>query len=70
MYNALNTVIYTGQQTNASFDNPTSMTLTNPQTLPDGSLNPARLTPRTAGFGAANGALDLRRMQLMVRFSF
>jgi Carboxypeptidase regulatory-like domain len=70
MYNALNTVIFDQANTNASFDNPTSMTLTNSQTLPDGSINPARLTPRTAGFGAANRALDLRRMQLMVRFSF
>jgi hypothetical protein len=70
LYNALNTVVYTGQNTNVSFDNPDSMTVQNSQTLPDGSNNPSRLTPRTAGFGAANNALPLRSAQLMVRFSF
>jgi hypothetical protein len=70
MYNALNTVVYTGQNTNVNFDSPTTMNVVNSQYLPDGSLNPQRLTPRTAGFGAANGALPLRSMQVMVRFSF
>jgi hypothetical protein len=42
----------------------------NSQTLPDGSLDPNRLTPRNAGFGAANGAFPLRSMQIQVRFSF
>jgi hypothetical protein len=70
LYNALNTVVYTGQNTNVSFDNPDSMTVLNSQTLPDGSNSPTRLTPRTAGFGAANGALPLRSGQLMLRFSF
>jgi hypothetical protein len=70
MYNAFNTVIYTGQQNTIQFDNPTNMNILNSQTLPDGSLNPQRRTPRTAGFGAANGAANLRSMQVLVRFSF
>jgi len=49
--------------------------------LADGSLDPARLTPRTAGFGAANGAVNRggeagrpgnynRVLLLQVRFQF
>ena len=40
------------------------------QTLPDGSNDPARLTPRTAGFGAATGAQPMRNLQVQVRFMF
>jgi hypothetical protein len=46
------------------------MNVLNSQYNADGSINQNRLTPRTAGFGAANGAANLRSMQLMVRFSF
>lgn len=70
LYNAFNTVIYTGQQNTIQFDNPTNMNILNSQTLPDGSVNPSRLTPRTAGFGAVNNAADLRRAQFQARFSF
>jgi hypothetical protein len=70
VYNVFNTVVYTGFNTNISFDNPTNMNILNSQTLPDGSLAPNRLTPRTAGFGAANNAANLRSMQVQVRFSF
>jgi hypothetical protein len=42
----------------------------NSQYLPDGSLDPARLTPKTAGFGAATSAQPLRNMQLQIRFGF
>jgi hypothetical protein len=70
VYNVFNTVVFTGFNTNISFDNPTNMNILNSQTLPDGSLNPNRLTPRTAGFGAANNAANLRSMQVQIRFSF
>ena len=33
-------------------------------------INPARLTPRTPGFGAATGAQAMRNMQLLIRFGF
>jgi hypothetical protein len=46
------------------------LTIRNAQTLPDGSINPARLTPRTAGFGAAQGAMAMRTMQVQIRFRF
>jgi hypothetical protein len=70
LYNAFNTVIFTGQQNTINFDNPTNMNILNSQTTADGSLVQTRLTPRTAGFGAVTGAADLRRAQLQVRFAF
>jgi hypothetical protein len=36
-----------------NFNSPTDLTIRNSQTLPDGSIDPTKLTPRTAGFGAA-----------------
>ncbi|MGH9309955.1 MAG: hypothetical protein ACRD1U_11310, partial [Vicinamibacterales bacterium] len=70
VYNVFNTVVFDDFNSNISFDNPTNMNILNSQTLPDGSLNPQRLTPRTAGFGAAERARPLRSMQVQVRFSF
>ena len=69
-FNALNTVIYTGRNTSINWQTPTNLTVNNSQTLPDGSLNPARLLPRNAGFGAANAAADMRSFQAMIRFQF
>jgi hypothetical protein len=42
----------------------------NSQILQNGSIDPARLTPRNTGFGAATGAQNMRNLQLMVRFGF
>lgn len=33
-------------------------------------LEPARLTPRNAGFGALTGAQAMRSMQVQIRFGF
>ena len=46
------------------------MTLQNNQYNADGTLNPTRLKPKNAGFGAATGAQDMRNLQLQLRFSF
>jgi hypothetical protein len=70
VFNVFNALIITGVNTTANFDNPTSMTLVNNQYMADGSLNPARLKPNQAGFGAANAALPLRNIQMQVRFQF
>jgi hypothetical protein len=70
IFNAFNAVVITGRSTTANFDNPTSMTLVNNQYNADGTLNPSRLTPRNAGFGAATGAEALRNLQLQIRFQF
>jgi len=80
-FNALNTYIITGRQTQIQYNSPTDLTVRNPQTLEDGSLNPARLTPRTAGFGAATAAQNRgrdgalggnynRTIQAQIRFQF
>jgi hypothetical protein len=42
----------------------------NSQTLADGSLDPERLKPQNAGFGAATGAQAMRTIRLTARFSF
>jgi hypothetical protein len=81
VFNLFNTYIINGRSTTATYDNPTSMTLVNNQFNADGSLNQARLTPRTAGFGAATTAVNRggaaglgdnynRVMMLQVRFQF
>ena len=70
VFNLFNSYVINNRQTQAIFNNPTSMTLTNSEYLPDGSLDPNRLTPRTAGFGAATGAQPLRNMLMQVRFAF
>jgi hypothetical protein len=64
------TVVYTDRNSQIQFVSPTDLTIRNSQTLPDGSLNPDRLTPRNAGFGAATEAMPLRSMQIQLRFSF
>jgi hypothetical protein len=68
-FNAFNNVIYSGRSTTLQFTNPTALGIRNEQ-APDGVNDPARLTPRTAGFGAVTGALGMREMQVTARFSF
>jgi hypothetical protein len=69
-FNAFNVVVYSGRQGQIQYVSPTNQTLRNSQTLADGSLDPDRLTPRTAGFGAVTGAQGMRSIQLTARFSF
>jgi hypothetical protein len=70
VFNAGNWTVITGRNTSAQFNNPTSMTLANNQYNADGSLNASRLTPRNAGFGAANAAQNMRNIQLQVHLRF
>jgi hypothetical protein len=69
-FNAFNQVFYSGRNTTMQMTSPTNQTVTNSQYLPDGSLDPARLTPRTAGFGAVTSAQAMRSMQAQIRFQF
>jgi hypothetical protein len=69
-FNAFNAVVFNNRQAQIQFVSPTDLTIRNSQTLPDGSLDPNRLTPRTAGFGAATSAQPMRTVQLTARFSF
>jgi hypothetical protein len=70
VFNAFNAVVINNRQTQIQYNSPTDLTVRNPQYLADGSLNPDRLTPRTAGFGAATSAQNMRNLQLQVRFQF
>ena len=70
VFNATNAVQINNRNTTVQFNNPTSMTAVNNQFNADGSLNQGRLTPRSAGFGAATGALAMRNIQLQLRLQF
>jgi hypothetical protein len=69
IFNALNCAFITGRQTTATFNNPTSMTLENPE-YTSGNISSGRSLPENAGFGAANAANASRNIQLEVRIAF
>jgi hypothetical protein len=69
-FNVFNVAIINDRQRNVIYRSPTDLTVVNSQYLPDGSLDPARLTPRNAGFGAATGVQPMRNMQLQIRLAF
>jgi len=71
VFNAGNWVVINGRSTGAQFASPaTNGTLINNQYNADGILNPGRLQPRNAGFGAATSAQNLRTIQLQLRLRF
>ena len=70
MYNALNSVIYNARVTQLQLVSPTNQTVRNPQFLPNGDVDPARLRTTSAGFGAVTGAQALRAVQAQIRFQF
>jgi hypothetical protein len=69
VFNVPNKVQISSISSSATFNNPTAMTLANNQ-YNGTTLNPARLTPATAGFGAATAAQAMRNIQLEARFQF
>ncbi|MEO5742502.1 MAG: hypothetical protein ABIS29_18095 [Vicinamibacterales bacterium] len=70
LFNALNSVVYNARQSQLQLNSPTDQTVRNAQYLPDGSVDPNRLTPRNAGFGSVTGAQAMRSVQLQIRFQF
>jgi hypothetical protein len=70
VFNALNSVIFTSRQSTLQFNSATDQTIRNSQYLADGSVDPNRLRPNQAGFGAATGAAALRSVQLQIKFAF
>ena len=76
MFNAFNTVVFSGRQTQLQLNSPTDLTIRNPQFNADGSLattgTPAvqRIKPQDAGFGAVTGAQAMRSLQAQIRFQF
>jgi hypothetical protein len=70
MFNAFNTVVIDSRVAQLQLVSPTDQTIRNPQFLPSGEVDPNRLRPEDAGFGAANGAANLRTVQVQLRFQF
>ena len=70
LFNAFNTVIYNSVVTQLQLNSPTDQTVRNSQYNADGTLNSARVLPKNAGFGAANGAQPMRTVQIQLRFQF
>jgi hypothetical protein len=69
-FNALNTVVYNSRVTQLQLNSPTDQTVRNAQYQANGQIDPNRLTPRNAGFGAVNGAQAMRSIQAQIRFAF
>ena len=70
LFNAFNTVVYTGRSSTVQFNSTTDQTVRSSQYLQDGTLDPARVRPNQAAFGAVTGASSLRSVQGQVRFQF
>jgi hypothetical protein len=64
VFNALNTIVIDGRQNQLQLSSPTDLTIRNPQYLADGTLNPARIRPQDAGFGAATSPSRCGRSRL------
>jgi hypothetical protein len=69
-FNAFNVLVFNGRQTQLQLTNPVDQEPRNAQFNADGSLNGTRTQPKNAGFGAVNGAQDMRTVQLTFRLSF
>ncbi len=71
IFNAFNALVFNARQTQIQWNNPNDQaSILNNQFNADGTLNSARLTPATAGAGAATGAQPMRSMQMQFRLSF
>ena len=70
LFNAFNTVVYDDFQDTLQLVSPTNQTVRNSQFNDDGTINEDRLIPRNAGFGAVQGAMNMRSVQLQLRFQF
>jgi len=70
IFNAPNAATINARQTTATFNNPTSMTLQNPEYSSGGTILSGKSLPQNAGFGAATGALTARNLQLELRIAF
>jgi hypothetical protein len=69
-FNAFNTVVINGRQTQIQYNSPTDLFVRNAEFNADGTIASGRDIPKNAGFGAATGAQNMRNLQLTVRFSF
>jgi outer membrane receptor protein involved in Fe transport len=76
-FNAFNQGFINGRNTSINYNSPTDLTVRNSQFLADGTVDPNRLKPNQAGFGAANSWTNSsingnyqRVIQFSVRFQF
>jgi hypothetical protein len=70
VFNAFNTIVYSGRVTQLQMNSPTDQTIRNAQFGADGTVNQVRLQPKNAGFGAANAAQPMRTVWLQLRLQF
>jgi hypothetical protein len=70
LFNVFNTVVINNRQSQLQLTNPTDQAIRNAEFNTDGTVSSARVTPQTAGFGAATAAQALRTVQLQLRFMF
>ena len=74
MFNALNLINYNGRSSTVQFASPTDFSVRNSQFVVDSTgklvLDPSRLRPQNAGFGAVSGAANMRSLQGQIRFVF
>jgi hypothetical protein len=69
-FNAFNVLVYNNEQRTIQLTNPTAQTIRNSEFLADGSVDPGKSKPKSAGFGGATSAQDMRTVQLTFRLSF
>jgi hypothetical protein len=69
-FNAFNVLVYNNRQAQLQLTNPTDQGIRNSQFLADGSVDPTKAQPKSAGFGGATSAQDMRTVQLTFRLSF
>jgi hypothetical protein len=70
-FNVLNSIVINARQQVIQYNSPADpTTIRNNEYNADGTINTARLTPQTAGAGAATGAQAMRTLQAQLRFMF
>jgi hypothetical protein len=70
-FNVFNAIVINARQQLIQYNSPSDpTTIRNNQYNADGTINTARLTPQTAGAGAATAAQAMRSLQLQLRFTF
>jgi hypothetical protein len=70
-FNVLNAVVINARQQVIQYNSPADpTTIRNNEYNADGTINTARLTPQTAGAGAATAAQAMRSLQAQLRFTF
>ena len=70
IFNTMNAVMINARQSQAQFNNPSSMTLVNNEYSSGTTIANGKSLPQNAGFGAATGAQNMRNIQLEVRIGF